>query len=307
MSFVNKSGVDKTAIYGIIPCESVLSKTRGEHVAHSPFRGKTPQGVCLMLTQRQFRNQAHVSDRCGGCSGREVAKMPLVKIMERLTKFPWVSKFLPIGYILRFAVVRVEPEILDYEPERWNYGDDLNHAAFANEQLWLLNERGEMVTRQAVVTVPHRKFCFRLIRFERFKKRQKVYEFRGFVEAGSTVREIFEPLDAFGDQVHFILSCFQGTVILYTVPNGVPFAQWVRQGFKEKAKMVKRETVSQIPAPTLVKQADREEVAKASLVVEGDILSVQPPKRTPVFLDLGSDVLARMSPLARVVAQESRF
>lgn len=281
--------VDKMAIYGIIACESVLSKTRGEHGAHSPFRGKTPQGVCLMLTQRELaEGLTHVSDRCGGCSGPGVVSMSPRKIKALFRQFPWVREHVPGGGIKQFHVVRVEREILDYKPEPLPVGEDRNHDALYLEKLWLLDAGGEKIFRTAQVVTKYRKFLFGPV-----KEKIQPVTFTGLVE-DCTVRETFEALREAGKRVQFILSCSHSTqvVIVYTMPKGMSFGEWMNREFE--AEKVAAKEQAQVVSVTKISKEDVQVV-------------VAPSKTSKEIVPVGDQILARMSPLVRVVVQNTRF
>jgi hypothetical protein len=187
------------------------------------------------------------------------------KIMERFRKFPWVGDYVPGGGVEQFHIVPVEREILDYKPVLLPVGEDRNHDALFSEQLRLVGKRGENIARVSRVITPFRRFYIGPLR-----KREKLITYTGLVEEGSTVKDTLDPLCAEGDKVQFVLSCFHPTkaVIVYTIPGGLSFSEWV-----------KRELVA--PAKTV--------------------------KTAGVTVPLTGEMSARMPLLAKVVAQTSSF
>jgi hypothetical protein len=150
--------------------------------------------------------------------------MPRGKIEGFETEFRWVRDYVT-GPIAQAYVSVAEVELIDihlhYIEREYEYG----YEKF-QEEIFLLNESGNLITAISTQTVWHRKYWGLGSKIPK----QQTVRFDGKV-SGGTIRDALSILGDKSQFVRIILSYWEYTqaVIIYKLPKGVSIAELLKQ------------------------------------------------------------------------------
>ena len=146
--------------------------------------------------------------------------MPPTKIQAFLEEFPWIRKHVS-GEIVQAYVSGVELALLDYSLTHIVDDDDWTFIS-GSEKIFLLDEKGDVVT--ANMEWKRRKFFLFGPIITRTKVIQGVTSY-----AYDCVAAVVALLGEMCDSIRYVLSYYGYTqaVIIYKLPRGVTFTQWI--------------------------------------------------------------------------------
>lgn len=156
-----------------------------------------------------------------------ISEMPPTKIDGFFKQFPWVRAIIGNRPVKCVRVSMLEPDLFQCMP----YQFECSH-----EQMYLLDENGEMVMK-TVEEISYRK---RFIFFGPVVKIQTTNICGGIVPRYQTLQQAMNALGEESNQVRYILSyfCFRrysGSIILYKIPNNSTLRQWFNKEVDKEA------------------------------------------------------------------------
>ena len=162
-------------------------------------------------------------------------QMAPTKIQGFFVQFPWILRHVK-GQIDQVYVSGLESDLLLYKTA----GDSSCLAGIDHhEELYLLDETGEIIRWTSSETVIRRRFYY----LGRNVKVIKNWYFNGKIPVGSTLNEVLGHLGNRASVVRYILSYYphNKAVILYKIPKNVSLSQWYEDEVKKEASKFHQE------------------------------------------------------------------
>jgi hypothetical protein len=168
---------------------------------------------------------------------KQAEPMPSTKINAFLKEFPWVQQYAS-GGISEVYVSQVEPSLLSYRPlKKWQ--DDPGGGCMVRcEYLYLVDESGKLITREAQIEEISRKYIFFGPKVSRTRTE--------IVAIGEVYLDMDDTIPTLEDKavsICFVVSYVGETerVIVYRVPKNCSLPEWIEAETKREQESLRKQ------------------------------------------------------------------